>query len=480
MSAALRRLVGEDADARGAVAAGAVVLLEGLLLIVVAGFVPRAVGAHGEVPSGAAVLVLLGAGALFAHRLSEADLPAERRWLLGVVVSIVALQVVGRVDLSETWQVWSFGWAADVSDPESGAWSGSRRLDHVLAMAVLAFAWFRGVALGASDLAGRSLAQLLPVAVIVFAAGFLIGDGAQILDRVRIAAMAFLAVALLAVAFRNAQRLTAGGSFGAVGLTFASTLGAMLVAAVVFMLVVTLLVAAVAGSGAAEPVTDALGWLLRNVAMGVAWVVWTLLWPLRQLIGSGAPPIPPQEVCFINELGELECLAEGQRAFDFERETGDGNGAGAVVFRVFAGIGLVLGVTILAALLFRQVWRRRRAPDEERESLWSEADPVGDLWSGLRTLGRRLRPRRSAEAEPGIGGLYLEMLADAERRGTKRPAARTPRQFAPLLERLYASPLPGEISERFNEQRYAGREPPAADVARLRVAFESLRDGSPG
>ena len=123
MSAALRRLVGEDADARGAVAAGAVVLLEGLLLIVVAGFVPRAVGAHGEVPSGAAVLVLLGAGALFAHRLSEADLPAERRWLLGVVVSIVALQVVGRVDLSETWQVWSFGWAADVSDPESAAWS---------------------------------------------------------------------------------------------------------------------------------------------------------------------------------------------------------------------------------------------------------------------------------------------------------------------------------------------------------------------
>ena len=147
---------------------------------------------------------------------------------------------------------------------------------------------------------------------------------------------------------------------------------------------------------------------------------------------------------------------------------------------MFAGIGLVLGVTILAALLFRQVWRRRRTPDEERESLWSEADPLGDLWSGLQSLGRRLRPRRGAEPEPGIGGLYLEMLADAEHRGTKRPAARTPRQFAPALERLYASPLPGEISERFNEQRYAGREPPAADVARLRVAFESLRDGQPG
>ena len=423
MSAALHRLVGEDADARGVIAAGAVVLLEGLLLIVVAGFVPRAVGAHGEVPSAAAVLVLLGGGALFAHRLSEAELPAGGRWLLGVLASIVALQVVGRVDLSETWRVWSFAWAADVSDPESGAWRGSQHLDHVLAMAVLAFAWFRGVALGSSDLAGRSLAHLLPVAVIVFAAGFLAGDGAQIIDRVRIAALAFLAVALLAVAFRNAQRLTAGGSFGAVGLTFASTLGAMLVAAIVFMLVVTLLVAAVGGSGVAEPVTDTLGWLLRNVAMGVAWVVWTLLWPLRQLIGSGAPPIPPQEVCFLNELGELECLTEGQRTFDFEQETGDGNGAGAVVFRVFAGIGLVLGVTILAALLFRQVWRRRRAPDEERESLWSEADPSATSGPGCGRSGgacARGAARRRSRASAGSTWRCWPTRSGGERSARRR------------------------------------------------------------
>ena len=479
MSAALRWLAGDDVDARGVVAASSVVLLEGLLLIVVAGLVPRMVGAHGEIPSAAAVLVLLGAGALYAHRLDEADLPGGRRWLLGVAVSVVALQVVGRVDLAETTQIWSFAWAADISDPGSGAWRGSEHLDHVLGMAVLTFAWFRGVALGNSDLAERSLAQMVPIAVIVFVVGFLAGDGAQIVDRVRVAALAFLAVALLAVAFRNAQRLTAGGSFGAVGLTFMSTLGAMLVVAIVFMLIVTLLVAAVGGSGVAEPVTDALGWLLRNVATGVAWVVWTLLWPLRQLIGSGAPPIPPQEVCFLNEAGELECVTELQREFDFEQNTTD-DGTGAVAFRVFAGIGLVLGLTILAALLFRQIWRRRRTPDEERESLWAEADPLGDLWSGLRSLGRRLRPHGRADREPGIAGLYLEMLADAQRRGTARPAARTPRQFAPTLERLYRSGLPGEISERFNEQRYAGREPPSADVARLRLAFESIRDGPPG
>ena len=358
------------------------------------------VGAHGEIPSAAAVLVLLGGGALYAHRLDEADLPGARRWLLGVAVSVVALQVVGQVDLSETTRIWSFGWAADISDPSSGAWRGSQHLDHVLAMAVLTFAWFRGVALGNSDLADRSLAQLVPLAAIVFVVGFLAGDAAQIVDRVRIAALAFLAVALLAVAFRNAQRLAAQGSFGAVGLTFVSTLGAMLVVAIVFMLIVTLLVAAVGGSGIAEPVTDALGWLLRIVATGVAWVVWTLLWPLRQLVGSGAPPLPPQEICFLNEAGELECVSELERDLDLEPNTGD-DPLGAVVFRVFAGIGLVLGLTILAALLFRQVWRRRRTPDEERESLWDEADPLGDLWSRAAGAGAAAASARARRAGAG-------------------------------------------------------------------------------
>ena len=480
MSAALAALTGPDANARTGIAAAAVVLLEGLLLVVVAGLVPRAVGAHGEIPSAPAVLIVLSLGALFSFRLGEAELPNTRRWLLGVGVTIVVLQVVGRVDLSESARIWSVGWAAEISDPDSGAWRGAERLDHALAMAVLAFAWFRGVALGNTDLSERPLSHLLPVAVIVFGLGFLVGDAADVVDRVRITALLFLAAALLAVAFRNAQRLTTSeGGFSALGVTFVSTFGAMAVVAIIFMLIVTLLVAAIAGTGLAEPVTDALGVVLRAVATATAWVVWILLWPIRELVSGAADPFPPQPQCFINELGELECLSEGQSAAG-ELDSDEDSGAGTVAFRVFAGIGLVLGVTILAALLFRQVWRRRRPADEERESLWSEADPFGDLWSGLRNLGRRLRPHRGPAQEPGIGGLYLEMLADAQRRGTERPIARTPLQFSPSLQRLYRSPLPLEISERFMEQRYAGREPAGAEVARLRLAWESLRAAEPG
>ena len=114
----------------------------------------------------------------------------------------------------------------------------------------------------------------------------------------------------------------------------------------------------------------------------------------------------------------------------------------------------------------------------ERESLWGEADLLGDLTSGLRSLGRRLRRRGRAPVEPGIGGLYLEMLADAKSRGTSRPAARTPLQFAPTLNRLYRSALPEEISGRFCELRYGGQDAGAAEISRLRASWKTLADGS--
>ncbi|PZC49726.1 MAG: hypothetical protein DK306_000486 [Chloroflexi bacterium] len=480
MSVALRTLAGPDLSARAGIAAGAVVLLEGLLLVVVAGLIPRAVGAHGEIPSALAVLVVLGLGALFSFRLGETEVTDGRRWAVGVGVSIVMLHVVGRVDLSETARLWSFGWAADITDPNGPAWRGSERLDHVLGMAVLTFAWFRGVSLGNADLSQRSLAPILPLAVIIFGGGFLAADAAEITERVRITALAFLAVALLAVAFRNAQRLSSEGGFSTVGVTFLSTFGAMVVVALVFMLIVTLLVAVVGGTGIAEPVTEALGTVLRIVATGAAWVVWILLWPIRQLIGTGAEPFPPQPQCFVNETGELECFTEQNSGLLLEADEDGDSGAGTLAFRVLAGIGLIGGVAILAALLFRQVWRRQRPVDEERESLWSEADPFGDLWAGLRSLGKRLRPKRGPAPDRSIVGLYLEMLNDAERRGTERPAARTPLQFAPSLERLYRSALPGEISQRFMEQHYAGRDPAAVEVSRLRASWDVLRAAEPG
>lgn len=474
MTMLVQTLAGKEADARGVVAAGALLVIEGLLILVMASLLPRAVGAHGEIPSVWTVFVLLGLGALLSYRLGESELPGASRWALGVVATVVAIQVVARVDLSETARIWSFGWALDLTDPDSGAWRGSERLDHVIATALLALAWFRGAALGNQDLTERSLPPILPVAVLVFAAGFLAGDATEVLGRVRAAALAFLAVALLAVAFRNARRLTAGGGFGSMGVTFLSTFGAMTAVAIVFMLVVTLLVAAVGGTGLAEPVTDALGVVLRAVAESVAWVIWTLLWPIRQLANTGQP-IEPQQFCFTNDAGEIECIVE--RFGEFEPigdEEGEDSGVDTVAFQVFGGIGLVLGVSLLAALLFRRVWRRRRPVDEERESLWSEADPLGDLWSGLRALGGRLRRSGAGVRDPGIGGLYLEMLADAEARGTSRPTARTPRQFAPSLDQLYRSRIPGEISERFSEQRYAGREPPPGEVDRLRSSWETI------
>ena len=75
-----------------------------------------------------------------------------------------------------------------------------------------------------------------------------------------------------------------------------------------------------------------------------------------------------------------------------------------------------------------------------------------------------------------IAELYYELLADAAARGTTRAAARTPLQFAAVLQRIYQSPVPVDISSAFSAFRYAGREPDPGALRRLRESWERLRE----
>ena len=74
-----------------------------------------------------------------------------------------------------------------------------------------------------------------------------------------------------------------------------------------------------------------------------------------------------------------------------------------------------------------------------------------------------------------IAALYYEVLADADARGSPRPVARTPLQFASVLERVYGSSAPAEISNAFSLFRYAGREPDAEALRRLRERWEQTQ-----
>jgi hypothetical protein len=242
----------------------------------------------------------------------------------------------------------------------------------------------------------------------------------------------------------------------------------MVAVVAVFMLIVTAIIAAVAGAGIAEPVTDALGQAWRGAFTFGYYIFWPFIWLLRQVVdfGGGEP-----------RLIEVPEFAAGDGADADGGSSDSGLNIVRVLVRVFGAIGAIALFAFLTWLLFRTFIRRAKRNDEQRESLWAEAHLFDDFLSGFQRLGARLpKPwRRIGRANPGISDLYFDLLGDAATRGASRPPARTPTQFAPQLVDLYASELPREISQRFVDFRYADRDTPSADVRRLRDAWQALR-----
>ena len=448
----------------------ATLVVEAMPIVVIVAVIGKIPGNHAETLSAWGVLGLM-AVAMFATRwLAQRKISNTQRWVLGALLTIVALQVIGRLDLSESLRVWDFGWIGDLSDPDSDAFRKFGRVDHTVDGFLLFFVWFRGVLLGTSNVADRGLQGPVAFAAVAFAAGFVGGNDFGIEGTVRLAALTYVMMGLAVVAFRAASRakVEVTGSFRATSLTFIATLGLVWAAVAIFMLIVLLVIAGIAGTGVAEPVLEVLGDGLGYVFLGIAY----LLWPLGWLIELIVPDNPPQQTL---ELAEFN-FDDGEGLPGEEALEDQSSSVGAVLVRVFGAIGLVMVFAILVVVLFRRFGARPAAADEERDSLWSEANVLDDLKGAWRNLRNRFR--RSASAGEGdfpLARLYFDVLADAERRGNVRPIARTPLQFATILRSQYGSDVPAEISERFSRLRYGGADSPQADFVRLEQAWLLLK-----
>lgn len=450
----------------------ATLIVEAMPIVVIVALIGKLPGNHAETLSAWGVLGLM-AVAMFATRwLAQREISNTQRWMLGALLTVVALQVIGRLDLSESLRIWDFGWIGDLSDPDSDAFRKFGRVDHTVDGFLLFFVWFRGVLLGTSDVTERGLQGPAAFAAVAFAAGFVGGNDFGIEGTVRLAALSYVMVGLAVVAFRAASRakVEVMGSFRATSLTFIATLGLVWAAVAIFMLIVLLVIAGIAGTGIAEPVLEVLGDGMGYVFLGIAY----LLWPLAWLIDLIVPDNPPDQAL---ELAEFNFEDDGEGLPGEEALDDQSSSTGAVLVRVFGAIGLVVVFAILVVVLFRRFGARPAAADEERDSLWSEANVLDDLKGAWRNL--RDRFRRSAGAGQGdfaLARLYFDVLADAERRGNVRPIARTPLQFAAILRSQYSSDIPAEISERFSRLRYGGADSPQADFVRLEQAWLLLKE----
>lgn len=457
---------------------------EAILLIILAKLVPRIVAYDaGETLSVWAVAGALGLGFLVSRWLGSRELSMKARFWWGLIITLIALQIIGSADLSESARIWNMSWLLELGKPSSAVWrevvvleDGTTmpgEIDQLFAALMLIPIWFRGVALGSADLTERGFSSYAVGGLILLALALALADNGGVVDHVRGLGILWVVVGLLTVALKTAANSDQVQSLGfaQTGASVAATLVAMVIGVALFLLIVTGVVGLIAGSGVVEPVLDALGVAIRAIITVITYILWPLFWLVEQVKGWIGPP--NTEV--IEQLGEGVGRAaelEGEEAAESDPT------AGIVMARVFGGIGAVLVFAVLAFYLFRRFANREARTEELRESLWSEADLKGDLLSALRGLGSRFRrDREEHEPDAPIAELYFDVLRHAETKGQVRATHRTPLQFADALERAYHSPTPKRISRAFSNFRYGGRSPSTADMNSMQQSWDSLKDG---
>ena len=457
---------------------------EAVLLIILAKLIPRLIAYDaGETLSVWAVGGTLALGFLVSRWLGSREFSTKQRFWLGLLTTLIALQIIGSADLSESARVWNMSWLLELGRPSSPVWrevvlleDGTTlpgEIDQLFAALMLIPIWFRGVALGSSDLPERSFSNYAVSGLIFLAFALALADNGGVVDHVRGLGIVWVVIGLLTVALRTAANSDQVQGLGVAqtGASVAATLVALVIGVALFLLIVTGVVGLVAGSGVVDPVLDAIGVAIRAIITVITYILWPLFWLVEQVRGWIGEPAPEQ----------IQQLSEGVgRPPDFEEaEAGEADATpGIVLTRVFGGIAAVLVFAIAAFYFFRRFANRQARTEELRESLWAEADVKGDLLSalsGLRDRFRREKVERAADAP--IAELYFDVLHHAETKGQIRAIHRTPLQFADALERAYHSPTPKRISRAFSTFRYGGRQPSDAEMNSMRQSWDSLKDG---
>lgn len=485
MSAAAAALTGGGSSQRMEWAYTISLLLgEAVLLVILAKLIPRLVSYDaGETLSVWAIGGTLALGFLVSRWLGSRELSMKQRFWWGLGITLVALQIIGSVDLSEGARIWNMSWVLELGRPSSLVWREqvvledgtviAGEIDQMFAALMLIPIWFRGVALGSSALMDRSFSNYALFGVFVLVASFPLADNAGIEDHVRTLAIVWVITGLITIALKNAANSDQVQGLGVAqtGASVAATLIALVLGVAIFLLLVTGVVGLIAGSGVVEPVLNALGVGLRAIITAVTYILWPLFWLVEQVKEWVGTPEP-----LVNEqLGEG---VGGGQDFD-DQEVGEPDPTpGIVISRVFGGIAAVVVFAVLAFYFFRRFLKRQSETEELRESLWSEADVKGDIMSALRGLGARFRRTKEVhEADAPIAELYFDVLQHAETRGQIRAIHRTPLQFADALERVYRSPTPKRISRAFSNFRYGGRQPSQAEMNSMQQSWDSLKDG---
>lgn len=380
------------------------------------------------------------------------------RVMIGVA-AYVALYGVLRVHFAHDFELWDLSWVAGFLASPADALRG--RGPVVIGALLVIALWARSSYRASEDVDLETFPRQIALPFGIVTVVVLLSVYSDRSGQVARAAAAFYAVSVVALAFSQLGR--SGASYGdlraggATALILLGTVGATLAAVLVFFL----------AFGVVAPIIG------PPLAFLVTWTLTIILYPFALFF----------QFVFSHIFGNSNPLPN-VRPPDATPQNPDPTGAepGGVTWKdigVFAFRGLaLLTVTALIAGVIAWFTRLRRhtraaADDGEHENL------AGAFSADLRDLfGRFRRDRKAAPESPSsaIRRLYQEIGASAASTGTTRAASETPEEFAPRLHAALHTSVTNEITQAFEQSRYAGREPDARAVAELERRWKEAEE----
>lgn len=443
----------------GRVAIAAAVASEALAFYTVAEWVAAGFpeGNHHTFPAVAYVALALLAFSI-PRTVQSLDLrPGPSAAVLGVS-AFVALYGLLRLQFAGDFALWDFGWAADfVRDP--GATLEGQ--GPVLAGTLVAVAlWARSAMRSGQDIELAALIRSVTVPFVVVTAVVALSAYSERVGIVARGGAAYYAVAILSLAF--AQLSLSGATFGelraggTVATLLLATLGAVIACVAVFWVVFGLV-----GPIIGPIIEQAIFVTLTVILTPIAWV---LEFILSRLLGGGNA---------LPDVAVPETIQE-RAAEDPDSAVSPAERGGIYAARIFM---LLVGIGVLAIIVafYTRLRRRIAHPPLPGDASQLSGAFRGDLSSMLRSMFRRDGSASRGSASSEVRRLYLTMVEQARKDGIERDPADTPNEIVPRVARVYEPAVTRDITEAFNQSRYAGREPDAAQVAELQRRWSERR-----
>ena len=395
---------------------------------------------------------------------------AFKRIVLSTLIGLLALALCLRIELAGDVNIFDFSWILTLirAEGDVGAYSVTFFLSSIILLAT----WLRAAYHSSNGIELDTLPRFVVIPFALVAILLTISAVSDVGIVTTWAGITYIAIVLLALAGAQLSRsgatlgdFRAGGvATGMLAFTVILTVVLVIFAGFIFEILVDSLAPFFTG-----PFLDAV-WTVFYYALivPVGWVVINivdfLLW-IFSLLGGGEQESPEIQmpVPVETETNAAETSEQiGESAWNRWGRYAFGGG--------MLGIAVAI-VTIVMVLVMR--WYKRR---DSRDDDFNSSEKVGSLkdeFKGLTSLfSFRGRGGRKSSDSSGAIKLYLDLLAEASRRGLNRALSQTATEIKPELIEIYNDDFPSQITKLFEEERYGNHPAVHDDLENARVVWE--------